>query len=232
MSRVRYGSKNIFNLTSDFKPQNTSENEANTFSSTKDSFGNEKCTSLNSQINTVQALYTYEGVDLIADVKNSFILGGLKEGLVITSINVELTNTAPPRISITGHEHLDGNGHDGSASLLNEYEVDLGLVFLTAPDCMGVPIDGPFSNSNPNASTRSLSVNFKCSHNDITSNLGDHKCGYNHDGKMSVSATFIGNPEVELPEGWNITSIPLSTSNTSFEITEISAYKPLTRIAV
>jgi len=232
MSRVRYGSKDLFSLGPSFTPQSTSETHAITYAEKRNALGEESCAQEKDNMVTAQASYTYEGSDLINELKSSLVLGGLKEEFLITAISINFSNTSTIKVSVTGHKHLTGNGHNDGSSVLSNYEVDLALAVLTVPSCMGVPIDGSFENTNPDSNVRSMTVNFTCKHNDIPSNLGVHKCGHNFDGRIAVSVNYIGVPDVVLPEGWHLTSQPFNTNNQSFEITEISAYKSLDRIAV
>ena len=233
MNKVRYGAKNIFNLGTDkFDIQSSSETEAISYAEKKNVYGEEICAKPEDELLNVEATYTYIGNDLINDLKNTITLGGLLEAFLVTAVTITFSNTAQVQISITAHKHLKGNGHVPGFSVLSVYEIDLSKIFSTVPDCIGVPVDGPLGNTNPDATARSMSVNFICNHNDIDSNLGVHKCGHNFNGRVNVTVSYIGKPEIILPEGWRLTSKPFRTSNSSFEITEISAYKSLDRIAV
>jgi hypothetical protein len=232
MNKVRYGSKDIFNLGANFLAQNSTETEAITYAEKKDVHGEQQCVKAQDHTLTVQGTYSYKGADLINELKNLITLGDLKEDFLVTAISITFSNTATVQISITGHKHLSGNGHNDGSSVLSVYEVDLSLLVTTIPNCMGVPVDGPFANSNPDAALRSMNINFSCTHNDINSNMGVHKCGHNFAGRVAVNLSFIGIPDVTLPEGWQLTSKPIRSSNQSFELTEISAYRSLDRIAV
>jgi hypothetical protein len=238
-AKVKFGAKNIFGLDpSKFDVLSSSENKTHEYAESQDFQGDlSLACPYNDQI-AQQASYKYKvstaSVSLIPDI----LAIGLRLGRflgqgVITAIEFTFSNTEQLSINITGHQHDTINGgkaHDAS-DLLAEWDLDLANIIANIPDCMGVPSGGVFSNSNPESTMTSLTLSFSCDHTDENDNKGQHFAGNNGNGRVTASASFIGEPNIIVPAGWYVTEEPTgpTSSNTGFYTTSISAYKVIPR---
>jgi len=238
-AKVKFGAKNIFGLDpTKFDVMSSSENKTHEFAESQDFQGDlSLACPYNDQI-AQQASYKYKvptaSTDLIADVNAIGLrLGRFIGQGVITAIEFTFSNTEQLTVNITGHQHdtLNGGKAHDATDLLAEWDLDLANIISSIPDCMGVPGGGVFSNDNPEATMNSLTLSFACDHADENDNQGQHFTGNNGNGRVTASATFVGEPNITTPAGWYVTEEPTgpTTGNSGFYTTSISAYKVLPR---
>ena len=238
-AKVKFGAKNIFDLDPTiFDVISSSDNATSEYAESQDFQGDlSLACPYNDQI-AQQATYKYKKATASTDFINDLVAEGLRLGRfkgqgVITAIEITFGNTEQPTINITGHQHGTENGgkaHD-ETDLLAEWELDLANIISNIPDCMGVPTGLVFPNVNPESSITSLTLSFTCDHTDENGHDGQHFTGNNGNGRVTATASFIGEPDITVPLGWFVTQRPTgpTTSNTGFYTTSISAYKVLPR---
>lgn len=239
--KVKYGAKNIFGLDpAVFDCLSGSENKTHEYAESTDFQGDlSLACPYNDQI-AQQASYRYKKSTASTDFINDVVAIGLRLGRfmsqgVITAIELSFSNTEQPTLNITGHQHsVENGGFEHSVDdLLAEWDLDLENIVATIPDCMGVPTGGAIVNSNPESTITSLTISFSCDHSDENGSDGQHFTGNNGNGRVTISASFLGEPDLTLAAGWNITENPTgpSTGNSAFYTTSLSAYKVLPRYA-
>lgn len=145
----------------------------------------------------------------------------------IDGITIAYSQSAQPRLDISGHAHLDGKGHGPKAS-----GGDGGCrVYLPSPTFPALDIGCPATlgaaftlSEECQLALRSVSYQLRVNHVDVPDRIGRHLAGDNHDGTETLSVEFtgaFGDGDFTLGAGWFRDSSATPRSNTGVNTTKL-----------
>ena len=160
---------------------------------------------------TTQVTTTYKAAD-VNSTPTIPALGSLIGGAIVTSISVSTDAEDFATMTLTGHEHIDGD--HGSVRTFSH----------------GMSLDAAFGASafgvGGGDSVRSSECTISCEHIDVPDGSGNTKAGENYDPKVEVTVRLLGSGGSE-PSGFDLIGDSTEGSNTDFQYNTIRAYKAL-----
>jgi hypothetical protein len=218
---IDYGAAELFGTISGWnegQPE-TANNKQRKFSLSKD--GEETASVLHDE--KVEVTVPYEAnTDGTVEIPGT--IGALVNSLMLTQIQITTEAEGFVKMSLQGHDHNDGNPHDGSEKSA-AHEIAAIQGFGANDFLSGTP--------GANASLASASVVIKCEHNDIAGSgtaggAGTHTAGENFHGVIEAESVWNGVPDVAADtDAWDEVTVSTKTNNQGFKTTTVKGVKAL-----
>ncbi|MHA1572668.1 MAG: hypothetical protein ACTSX8_01620 [Alphaproteobacteria bacterium] len=153
-------------------------------------------------------------------------MGEVRNGFVLTQVQISTTNTDWPDISFTGHQH-DANAHADST---------IGAKY-TMPATVVADLNGTgfgaidfFGNDSTAIASSSSTYTLGCEHTDAQSANGNHFVGANHLGREEAQVTYTGGDSgITTDSDWIQDNNTETTGNTAFATTALTGHRFVTR---
>lgn len=216
----------LFGLGGNYHPQNSSTETTTQVAYAPGADGDIVATDTYGSLINVSATYVYKSATSMwkdtstAGAKTLPLPGQLKNGFIVTSVQISYKNTMRPTLTISGHNH-PVNAHDTAGAVFNPpIEVKGGF------GCPGLFVNTDTSGgSAPTSETLTLS----CEHVDADGATGNHIAGASYQGKAAVEMEFVGAPTLTVPAGFVRTSLNAADANVTHDTNAYSYEKALTR---
>lgn len=217
---IDFGATQLFGNLSGWNDQqpDTSNNKQRKFTLNKD--GEESASQLHDDRTEVTVPYVAATAGTIALPGT---IGALVNSLMLTQISIDTSAEDFVRMTLTGHDHNDGNPHDGTEksaahSIANIYG-------FGATDFLG-------GTAGTDASLASGKVTIKCDHTDVAGcagagGVGTHTAGENYHGQIEAESVWNGVPSTAVGAGWDNVTTQTRTNNQGHKQTIARATKAL-----
>jgi hypothetical protein len=218
---IDYGATQLFGALTGWNEgqPDTSNNKQRKFSLSKD--GEETASQLHDD--KVEVSVPYEAATA-GTVAIPGTIGALVNSLMLTQIQLTTEAEGFAKLSLQGHDHNDGNPHDGTEKSAAH---GLGPVLgFGANDFLG-------GTPGADASLASASVVVKCEHTDIAGSgtaggVGTHTAGENFHGQIEAESVWNGVPDVAADTAtWDQVTVSTKTDNKGFKTTTVKGVKAL-----
>ena len=218
---IQFGADQLFGALTGWNEQqpDTSTNKQRKFSLSKD--GEETASQLHDE--RVEVSVPYEAADE-GTVALPGTIGALVNSLMLTQIQITTEAEGFAKMTLQGHDHNDGNPHDGSEKSA-AHGTDVVMGFGATDFLTGTAGD--------DASLASSSLIIKCEHVDIAGSgtaagVGTHTAGENYHGMIEAECTWNGVPAVAADTSvWDAITVQTKTNNQGMEQTVVKGVKAL-----
>ena len=218
---VQFGADQLFGALTGWNEgqPDTSNNLQRKFSLSKD--GEETASVLHDD--KVEVSVPYEAAD-DGTVALPGTIGALLNSLMLTQIQINTEAEGFAKMTLQGHDHNDGNPHDGTEKSAAH---GVGPVMgFGATDFLG-------GTPGADASLASSSLTVKCEHVDVAGSgtaagVGTHTAGENYHGQIEAESTWNGAPAVVADTAvWDKITTQTKTNNQGMLQTVVKGVKAL-----
>lgn len=215
---IDLGATDLFSLGASFHAQSSSSEGYSTEAVALAADGDVACTRLHDSGTNYSATYKFCGTNIVTALGSVLAeFGGVRNGKLVTGIDISFSAGEQPEITVNGHNHTT-NAH-GATNAPNVFNVSAAIAGTVGAG--NVAEIG--TQAGTNADVVSSSFSFSLNHIDVEGSQG-HAAGESITARCDVTLEYVGVPSVTA-SSWNQILYAYTDGNEELDAATVTAHR-------